>query len=295
MFRVGRGLVGGIAGCLFWAAGAFAAEGPSSQPGPAWLGDYALAVKTAQQEGKMLLIHFHTPGSEACRRLESEALADPAVVEKLKRFALLKLPTDAEVQTTEAGDNVVLLRHDAFAEMLGCPGLAIIDYAHRASAHYGHVVSVFPMTDNAAYSAEQVGVMLDLPPGTLTQRTMVYAVRTHPERPASTHGHFDPTLASEAECHSEYQARIGSQGHHFWDVRFQRIIAGLPNGGGAREVCAESWPGQRLLESAIECVRCWRHSSGHWSAVSAYCPYYAYDIKRGANGVWYATGIVAGN
>ncbi len=59
-----------------------------------------------------------------------------------------------------------------------------------------------------------------------------------------------------------------------------------------REVCAESWGGQHLVEAAIECVRCWRLSSGHWSAVCARSRFFGYDMKLGANGVWYATGIV---
>ena len=116
-------------------------------------------------------------------------------------------------------------------------------------------------------------------------------MRTHPERPASTKGQFHPVLAEEAESASEYQARIGRQGHHFWETRFHRINARLPHGLTASEVCAESWPGQGLLESAIECVRCWRLSSGHWSAVRAEHRCYGYDIKRGSNGIWYATGI----
>lgn len=133
--------------------------------------------------------------------------------------------------------------------------------------------------------------MLDLPPGTLTQRTLIYAVRTHPERPESTDGQPDPYLFDEAESHSEYQARIRLQGHHAWESRFHRINARLPAGCLASEVCAESWPGQGLLESAIECVRCWRFSSGHWSAVRQRHQVYGYDMKRGDNGVWYATGI----
>jgi len=56
-------------------------------------------------------------------------------------------------------------------------------------------------------------------------------------------------------------------------------------------VCAESWPGQGLLRAALECVRCWRLSPGHWRAVSSRSDAYGYDIKRGSNGVWYATGI----
>jgi len=46
-----------------------------------------------------------------------------------------------------------------------------------------------------------------------------------------------------------------------------------------------------LLAAAIECVRCWRLSSGHWGAVRESHPVYGYDMKRGDNGIWYATGI----
>jgi hypothetical protein len=133
--------------------------------------------------------------------------------------------------------------------------------------------------------------MLDLPPGTITERTLIYAVRVHPERPASSDGRLDSYLREEARRHAQYQADICRQGHHFWDARFRRICARLPAGLTAKEVCAESWPGQNLVEAAIECVRCWRLSSGHWSAVRAPQPLYAYDIQRGRNGVWYATGI----
>ncbi|RMG03508.1 MAG: hypothetical protein D6741_02200, partial [Planctomycetota bacterium] len=84
------------------------------------------------------------------------------------------------------------------------------------------------------------------------------------------------------------------QGHHNWEQRFHRISAHIPPGTLASEVCAESWPGQHLLESAIECVRCWRLSPGHWHAVSSPQRVFGYDIKRGSNGVWYATGIFGG-
>ena len=152
-------------------------------------------------------------------------------------------------------------------------------------------MSVFPLTQCMFCGPAEMKVLLDLPPGTLTQRTLIYAVRIHPERPASALGQPNERLLAEAESHSQYQARIRLQGHHNWNGRFPRIAAML--NCSPREVCAESWPGQNLLESAVECVRCWRLSSGHWSAVAAQNRGFGYDMKRGANGVWYATGIFA--
>jgi hypothetical protein len=50
-----------------------------------------------------------------------------------------------------------------------------------------------------------------------------------------------------------------------------------------------------LVAAAIDCVHSWRQSSGHWSAVRSRHRFYGYDMKRGSNGIWYATGIFSEN
>jgi len=258
-----------------------------------WLDDYLEGVRRARTQGRMLLIYFAGPdGDAACRRFWEETLAEPAVIEKLRDYVCVRLPLDAEVVIE--GEEIKLIGHFAFREMLRRPGVAIVDYRNREAEFYGQVVSTFPLTRKLRYTAEQVRVILDLPPGTLTQRTLIYAVRTHPERPKSTDGTLSPVLADEAHSHCRYQANIRLQGHHQWGRRFHRINARLPGGLVATEVCAESWPGENLVEAAIECVRSWRLSSGHWSAVRAPQRMFGYDMKRGSNGIWYATGIFGG-
>jgi hypothetical protein len=282
---------------------------PAESVGPtvevAWMSDYAAAVRKAEKERKMLLIRFEAPsGNARCERFERETLADAEVRRKLRDYVCLRLPLGATVELDGdppggnsddappgGGKQVVLLKHSAMAEMLGQPGVAIIDFAHPEAEHYGRVVSTFPLTGKLWFGPEQMKVILDLPPGTLTQRTLIYAVRVHPDRPASTSGKIDPYLVAQAESHSRHQAQIRRQGHHQWETRFHQINARLSGGLSAVEVCAESWPGERLVEAAIECVHCWRQSSGHWSAVRAAHPLYGYDMKRGSNGIWYATGI----
>ena len=247
----------------------------------------------AKAEKKMLLLCFHDTGKDCvCDRFQAQTLANQAICRRLQDYVCVRLPLDAKIKVK--GKETVLLRHPTFSEMLGRPGVAILDFAHTDAPYYGCVVSTFPLIGKRWYTPEQVSVILDLPPGTLTQRTLIYVVRTHPEKPASTKGQLDPNLAKEAESHSQYQARIRLQGHHNWGMRFQRINARLPGGQPAREVCAESWPGKRLVEAAIDCVACWRSSSGHWSAVRSAHGYYGYDMKLGSNGIWYATGIFGG-
>jgi uncharacterized protein YkwD len=100
-------------------------------------------------------------------------------------------------------------------------------------------------------------------------------------------------LEKEAQAQSQYQADIGVQGHHNWDSRFQRISGQLTGYAPPSEVVAESWPGQDLMDSCVDCVASWRQSPGHWSAVSGRHRVFGYDIRRGHNGIWYGTGIFA--
>lgn len=257
-----------------------------------WHGSYAEACSVAKAANKMLLVYFHQVGFPRCDQLESVALADPAVYQQInERFVALRVSVDATIAIE--GKQVQLLDHESFSELRNKPGIAIVDYAHPGTEHFGYVVSVYPLVDGKFYRfrPEHLSLLLDLPPGTLSQRTMVFAVRTHPENPESTLGNPSDTLMEAAESHSRHQANITVQGHHNWSSRFHQIGSRLPGGLSAQEVVAESWPNQGLLDSCIDCVQSWRQSSGHWGAVRRRQPMFGYDIKRGRNGIWYATGI----
>ncbi len=256
-----------------------------------WMSDYGHACEKAARERKMLFVYFFDAKDAACDRFERETLAEPRIRELLKNFVRLRVSTTQTIRS--GGKNIVLLANDAFREMLDRPGVALIDYAHDSPTLNGSAVSQFPLTDHLFYDADQMAVILNLPEGTLTQRTLIFAVRAHPEQPEGTAGTPEPYLFEEARDHAQYQADVRTQGHQFWETRFQRIAERL-HGTTTKEICAESWPGQRLVEAAVECVHSWRQSSGHWNAVREPHHIFGFDMKLGDNGVWYATGIVDG-
>lgn len=271
------------------AQSALAAE-PSPRAIP-WRTDYRPAMAEAKAAGKLLLLWFVDPTQSATNEaFEQALLADPTICSRLGDYVTAKLPRQATVLLE--GKPVELLQHPAFAEMQGCPGLAMIDQRDPQSPHFGRVVSIYPFT-HGPIALDRLAVLLDLPTGTLTQRTLIFAVRTHPDRPQSAWSGVSPLLAEETEKHSRYQAAIHLQGHHRWDQRFHAINARLPDGLTANEVCAESWPRQSLVEAAEECVDCWRQSAGHWDHVRRRHALFGYDMHRGRNGIWYATGIFA--
>jgi hypothetical protein len=269
-----------------------------------WSNNYIKTMAQAKAEKKLMLVHFYR-ASDQTRKEAAEAgdsvanveraLEEPGVREKLaERFVLAKLPIDAEI--TAKGENLRLLNHGAFSELHKGPGVAIIDFAHEGADYYGYVVSVLPFTPGKYYRfrPSHLETLVHLPQGTLTQRSMILAVRIHPEHPASTNGADDPVLLSEASSQSRYQAQIRVQGHHNWESRFHRIMGkllGRGTPGAPVEVVAESWPNQDLMDSCVDCVASWRQSDGHWSAVKAQQASYGYDIQLSDNGIWYATGI----
>ena len=260
---------------------AFAAE---SAGGPVQrVDDYAAATEAARQAQAMLLVSVEPAGGDPAD-LVGRHLERPDVQQ---RFATSGTPwVFCRVGMQDAGGGLV--GDPSLVEMRRGPGLFVVDYAHGGLA--GRIVSILPRTPGKYYrfSTAHVDELATLPAGTLTQRSLILAVRVHPEHPQSTQGTCDPQLCREAAAHSGHQASIRRQGHHNWQTRSQRIAAGR---GGAAEVCAESWENQDLLDSCVDCVASWRQSSGHWNAVRSPQAAYGYDIRRGSNGIWYATGI----
>jgi hypothetical protein len=259
---------------------------------PVWREDYGQAMKEAKQSGRMLLVYFYPEGTDIaqdafCRKLSENAALQPLA----EKHVLCRVSLSQ--QYSVGGKMIRLASHRSFAELHGEPGAAVIELENPKSKYYGSVVSIYPLSLPGALTSKHLKALLDLPKGSLTQRTLILAVRIHPEGPSSTDGTMLAVLAKESESHSQHQAQLNYQGHHNWDSRFHRISARLPDGLLAQEVCAESWPGKGLMAAALDVVSSWRQSSGHWSAVRGSHRYYGFDMKRGRNGIWYATGIFA--
>lgn len=258
---------------------------PAPAPGVQRIDDYGTAVAAARQAAAMLLVSVE-PGPGDAADLVGSHVERPDVQE---RFARSGTPWVFCRVAGPAAD--ALLADPALAEMRRGPGVFVIDHAHPDWD--GRVVSILPRTPGKYYRFQPTHLdeLAALPAGSLTQRSLILAVRIHPEHPQSTVGTCDPLLCQEAAAHAGHQAAIRRQGHHGWGGRSQRIVGTLGGAGSASEVCAESWENQDLLDSCVDCVASWRQSTGHWRSVASPQAAYGYDIRRGGNGIWYATGI----
>ena len=268
-----------------------------------WETDYEFAVETARQASRCLLIYLCADGESdipaevaalpvvsACRKFDTVVLDDCFVRSGLCRYVLLKLPIDAKI-TGEDGTKTSVYSLPGFEHMIGHPGLIVIDFAHRNKSHYGEVVGILPFLQGVCPAAEHTETFLELPPGTLTQRTLTYAVRIHPDRPLSADGEPAPAVMQGATSHALFQAERGVLGHHNFSSRSYKVKEALGEGGSPAEICAQSQSGLGLFEGAISSMRAWRYSSAHWSIAKKYHRYYGYDMVRGKNGAWYAVGF----
>ena len=246
--------------------------------------NYTDATRIAARKSAMLLISI---------RAENTTAGDDEVTQQLQKPSVRKLFTESgtpwvfcQLDFDECSN--LLIPSTPLEEIHGGSGIFVIDYAHKLMK--GHVVSVLPRQDGKYYQFVQhdLSLLARLPAGSLTQRSMIFAVRRHADAPKSTDGSCDKELCEAAAAHSAHQAQLQKQGHHGWGLRSQRLSL---HRGPATEVCAESWPDQDLLDSCIDCVSCWRQSPGHWRAVSTEHSAFGYDIQRGKNSIWYATGI----
>ena len=267
--------------------------------GVCWHTDYESARREAQAAKKMMLVNFVADGgSDYQRSFEKYLHENESIRKELGDYVLVRVPENERPGVLRLGllrkNRGRLLDDPAYKYMSKTPGVAIVDFKHANQDFSGRVVTALPFKNGKYYrwTNSDLAVALDLPAGSITQRTMVWAVRIHPEHPHSTEGVMHPELAEGARKQSAYQAQIGVQGHHNWETRVHHLVSST-RAHGASEVVAESWENQGMIDSCIDCVLSWRHSPGHWGAVSGTHRYYGYDIRLGNNGIWYGTGIFA--
>jgi hypothetical protein len=253
-----------------------------------WYTDYNIGMQYAFHNQKRVLIYFCEDYLSITKDHLYQKFKEKQIRQLLNDYVLIRIPMSTEFFTED--ESIRLINHYAYSELFGQSGIAIVDFENRNNKYYEEVISIYPLNLRGALSDKNLTTLFTLPYGSLTQRTLIFFIRIHPEQPQSTKGICSDFLMSEAENHSIDQAMLNLQGHHYWNKRFRYINSKFP-GCIASEICAQSWPNKGLIDGAIDIVASWRLSSGHWKSAYNFHRYYGYDMKSGKNNIWYATGI----
>lgn len=230
-----------------------------------WETDYREATARAKEEGKFVFIQF----GESERSYWLTRVPYP----EMNDYVMLRLPLESAVEVD--GVEIRLLDHPAFAHLMKKPGFAIINFKHEGPS-YGCVISVLPA--DQLTNLARLAAVFELPVGTLTQRTLIWALRVHPAGPESTEGPSDPRLQRHATEHSRTQARMHLQHHNLPEFATSEIVA-------------ESWPwNQDVVSAALDIVDAWSQSPGHWREASRPHRFFGYDMHT-IGRKWFATGV----
>lgn len=221
--------------------------------------EYPVAVQAARKAQKMLVVEFGD-----C--IDASAVPE----EKRECFVWCKVEVDYRCKIDDAdAEKKRLLDHESFTHLGGGKGIAIIEY--RDNPQKGHVISVLTP---AYFRPGEFISLLDLPEGSLESRTLIWAARRHPGRPASAFATQSQRLHDYAMNWARHQAAVNRQYH-------SDIIAG----GVRSENVAETfnhYPG--LLEGAEQLIYMWSQSSGHWGNMCTPWAAFGYGMAWSAAG-----------
>jgi hypothetical protein len=257
-----------------------------------WFTDYSAAYRDAEAGGRQLLVVFHDPRSTVQRdNFEREVLARPELATALAKVSRAMVPTDATLPGVGDAKPQRVLASSVFNWLGGGAGLAVVDLADRRTATFGSVISVHPFSGRMYYGVQATETILSLPPGTMTQRAMVFALRMHPERPQSVWGSAHPTLMYHSREASQLMAQSESVGHHNWGGRLAQIQS--QSSLSPFEVAAVSFGAPNPIDAASEIVQNWRGSGAHWGGISSPQRWFGYDMVQGPSGRWYGNGLFA--
>lgn len=201
--------------------------------------EYPAASKAAKEAKTLLVVEF---GS--C----IDATAVPE--EKARTFVWCRVDVDYRCSLEGASEKKKLLDDASFSHLSGERGIAIVDY--RDNPHRGNVVSVLTP---AFFKPGGFLELLDLPVGSLESRTLIWAARRHPTKPASAFNQQPARLHDYAMNWARHQASINKQYH-------SDILAGGVRSENVAETFSH-YPG--LLEGAEQLIYMWSQSEGHWT------------------------------
>ena len=232
----------------------------------------------------VLLLASHVQAQERVYDNYSDAYLD---AQDARKYLLVTLDYFYPVKADQRhvlcrlyGDKA-LSGHESLKDMQGA-GVFVVDLT--GGKNHTKVVSLLPLKH---CSEAGVRELLRLPEGTLTQRTLIWAVRTHRERPQSTECTPGPELMAHAERHSRAMCEKWNPQRNQYGMQFHN----LPRGIATSEIVAESWTWNRnVVDAALDLVKSWRGSPGHWHRLSSRHSRFGVDMKDNGQR-WFGTGV----
>lgn len=259
-----------------------------------WHQDYLAAYQQAIQDKRMLVMLFRDGSNPDSSESRTSGFGAEELQPLLDNYVRVSLPISAIAPGGSAtAPSTRLIEHRSFRHLRGQAGIAIVDLTDAQGPNYGRVVSALPLPADGRYSPEVLSNLLQLPTGSVGQRSVVLAVRTGVSGENFTSGEPNSQLAQLANRNARLMAQADQAGSYEQAERVTAIRESFGDGINIGELLFATEGTASVQEAAIQAVTKWMQSPEDRRVLTQ--PSFAYGIElfQSPNSQrWFATCIV---
>jgi hypothetical protein len=266
-----------------------------------WHGDYLAAYVEASQEKRYLLMLFRETiiGGEPLATTDS--VFAPSMRPMLEQFSRVELPLNAAMpilsnKTNDTKSGALpnlLLKHRSFRHLGMQSGIAVVDLTDPTSTNHARVVSVLPLPESGQFNDDDLMLALTLPKGAISQRTLLFAIRSTVPDSSLSMREFSPTLVELAHRNSRYMANAGRVGSFDQESRKQRIEQDFGPQADLKQLVFATESETSIQDAALQAVANWIGTSESFDILDAPAEAMGMDMfQNSESGRWFVTCFV---
>lgn len=226
-----------------------------------WHQDYLAAYQQAIQDKQMLVMLFHDASNPDLSETRTSGFGAENLQPLLDKHVRVSLPINFVAPGTEPNAPVTrLLEHRSFRHLRGQAGVAIVDLTDAQGPNFGRVVSALPLPSDGRFSPEVLETLLQLPTGSIGQRSMILAVRTGVTGDNFTTGEANSQLHQLANRNARLMAQAEQAGSYDQAARVTAIRESFGDGIRIGELLFATDGPTTVQEAAIQAVSKWMQS-----------------------------------
>lgn len=262
-----------------------------------WHQNYLDAYTEAAQQKRYLLMFFQEASVDSDSAVSTESVFAPGMRPMLEQFIRVELPLDATVPSTDAdfieeqGDTSdLLLNHRSFRHLGVQPGLAIVDLTDPASSDHARVVSAVPLPKEGAFGDLDLKLVLELPKGSISQRTLLYMIRRAVPDSSMSMREFSPVLIELAHRNCRYMAHAERLGSFDESFREAQVIRSFGPDSDLKQLLFATESKATIHDAAIQAVESWLQVSDSFDVLKKPAKAMGMDMfQADESGRWYVT------
>ncbi len=259
-----------------------------------WHGDYLAAYQQAINDKKMLVMLFHDASNPDLSETRTSGFGAGELQESLDKYVRVSLPINFVAPSADPNaPRTRLLEHRSFRHLRDRAGVAIVDLTDAQGPNYGRVVSALPLPSDGRYSPEVLGTLLQLPSGSIGQRSIVLAVRTGVSGDNFTLGDPKAELHQLANRNARLMAQAEQAGSYDQVARVTAIRESFGDDIRIGELYFASEGPATVQEAAIQAVSKWMQSPEERRTLEGRSFAYGIELFQSPSSQrWFATCIV---